>query len=177
MKTAEASSLLSERMAECIVNKTVFLNETTIEVHKEHSKKVLSFLKLIAGYEVLMDLTGIDYLQPEKQTQVIYWLHNPRNFERIRIAVFARRNDMLPSVTDLWEGADWYERELFDFFGIYFLGHPDLKRLLMPEDWIGNPLLKDYTLTEEPVEFKHGVKPKIPSEIIGYEERRNQKYE
>jgi len=68
----------------------------------------------------------------------------------------------------LWEGADWYERELYDLFGLYFDGHPDLKRILMPDDWKGHPLRRDYALTEEPVEFKHGVKPKVPSEVIPY---------
>jgi NADH-quinone oxidoreductase subunit C len=161
MTFAEALQELKEQ----IVFETVFLGETTIEVKKEHLKGVLEFLKQ-AGFEVLMDLTGVDYLEPAKRTKVVYWLHNPSNLERVRVILFADRDEAIPSVTSLWRGADWYERELFDFFGVRFEGHPDLKRILMPDDWVGHPLRRDYPLTEEPVEFKHGVKPKIPSEII-----------
>lgn len=128
-------------------------------------KTILSSLKG-EGFEVLMDLTGVDYLEPFKQTKVIYFLHNPSNLERVQIACYALRGATLPSVIELWEGANWYERELWDLFGIKFEGHPELTRILLPDDWVGHPLLRDHPLVEEPVEFKHGVKPKIPSEII-----------
>jgi NADH-quinone oxidoreductase subunit C len=150
-----------------------FLGEITLELNKENVKEALSLLKHASGFEVLMDLTGVDYLHPIKQTKVVYWLHNPTNYQRIRIVVLIGRDGSLPSVIDLWEGADWYERELFDFFGIRFEGHPDLKRILMPDDWKGHPLRKDYPLTEEPVQFKHGIKPKVPSEIITYVGNKN----
>lgn len=145
-----------------------FCGEFTLEVRKEQLKEVLLYLKeqTKPGYEVLMDLTGVDYIHPEKRTKVVYWLHNPTNYERIRIIVFAHRDESIPSVTDLWKGADWYERELFDLFGVKFDGHPDLKRILMPDDWKGHPLRRDYALTEEKVQFKHDVLPKIPSKII-----------
>lgn len=168
MNTAEAVTILKERHEEWVVNASLFLEEWTIEIHKENLKNVLSFLKQMPepGYEVLMDLTGVDYLDPVKRTKVIYWLHNPTNYQRVRIIVFAERNEALPSVTELWRGADWYERELYDLFGVRFEGHPDLKRILMPDDWVGHPLRRDYALTEEPVQFKHDVVPKVPSEII-----------
>ncbi len=168
MKTAEAIQKLKSTYSDVILSEVELYGQTTLEVAKEKLKDVLKFFKQTPepGYVVLMDLTGVDYLEPEKRTKVIYWLHNPLTYERVRIITYARRNDSLPSVTDLWEGADWYERELFDLWGVVFDGHPDLKRILMPDDWVGHPLRKDYALTEEPVEFKHGVKPKVPSEII-----------
>jgi NADH-quinone oxidoreductase subunit C len=167
MKAIEVIEELKKQLLDVVVESIHFLGETTLEIRKENLKKVLSFLKN-AGYEVLMDLTGIDYLVPIKRTKVVYWLHNPTHYERIRIVTYATREEVIPSVTDLWEGANWYERELYDLLGIHFEGHPDLKRILMPDDWQGHPLRRDYSLTEEPVEFKHDVKPKVPSEIIPY---------
>lgn len=136
-----------------------------VEVKIEHLKSLLQFLKT-GSYRVLIDLTAVDYIFAEKRTKIIYMLHNPENYERICVNLFVTRGQNAPSVTSIFKGADWYERELFDMFGIHFEDHPDLRRLLMPDDWIGHPMLKDYALTEESVEFKHGVKPKVPSEII-----------
>lgn len=166
MKTAEAVQQLKTTFGESIAMEINFHGETTLEVSKEDLKRVLAFFKQAGGYAVLMDLTGVDYITPVVQTKVVYWLHNPDNYQRVRVTLFARRDEPIPSVTDLWAGADWYERELYDLFGVKFEGHPDLKRILMPDDWKGHPLRKDYALTEESVEFKHGVKPKVPSEII-----------
>lgn len=168
MSSTEAVQKLKAAFPNVVLNEVLFLGEITIEIEKENLKKILTYLKTIPGpgYEVLMDLTGVDYLEPMPRTKVVYWLHNPSNFQRLRIVLFATRDEKIPSVTDLWEGADWYERELFDLYGVRFEGHPDLKRILMPDDWKGHPLRKDYALTEEPVEFKHNVKPKIPSEVI-----------
>lgn len=168
MKTAEAVQQLKNKFKDVVLNEVDFLGEITLEIGKEQLVEVLRFFKQTPepGYEVLMDLTGVDYLGPVERTKVVYWLHNPTNFERMRVIVYAKRGEALPSITSLWEGADWYERELFDLFGVNFDGHPNLTRILMPDDWQGHPLRRDYPLTEEPVQFKHGVKPKLPSEII-----------
>ncbi len=131
-----------------IENKALF---DTLKKHKE------------SGYRVLMDLTAVDYVT---HTKILYLLHNPDTFERMFITTTVQRGESIPSVTTLWEGANWYERELWDMFGIHITDHPDLTRILMPDDWRGHPLQKDYALTEEPVEFKHNVHPKVPSEII-----------
>lgn len=142
--------------------------QLSIQVNREKIKEILHLLKETEelGYRVLIDLTGVDYLAPHKHTKVVYWIQNPKTLKRIRIYTLVKREETLPSITSLWAGADWYERELFDLFGVQFTDHPDLKRILMPDDWKGHPLRKDYPLTEESVQFKYGVKPKIPSEII-----------
>ncbi|KAF3362739.1 NADH-quinone oxidoreductase subunit C [Chlamydiales bacterium STE3] len=176
MKTLEAVQKIKEKWGIAILEEKHFLDEVTLRIQKESVKAVLAFLKQECRFEILMDLTGVDYLEPVKQTKVVYWLHNPSNFQRMRIVAFVERESSIASVVDLWEGADWYERELYDLFGIKFEEHPDLQRILMPDDWEGHPLRKDYALTEEPVEFKHGVKPKVPSEIITYVGKRDQKY-
>jgi NADH-quinone oxidoreductase subunit C len=144
---------------------TLLLENGSFEVKKENLLEVLGSLKQ-SGLVMLIDLMAVDYLTPTPHCRVHYLLHNPETLERVRIITEVCRDEKLPSVTALWNGANWYERELFDLFGIQVENHPDLKRILMPDDWEGHPLRRDYPLTEEPVEFKHGVSPKIPSEII-----------
>lgn len=148
-----------------VIDEKNFMGETTFEIRPSLAKNALSFLKG-RGFLTLMDLTGVDTLEPFPRTKIVWWLHNPKTYERLRVVAWVKRDDKIESVVDLWSGASWYERELYDLFGILFEGHPELKRILMPDDWEGHPLRKDYPLTEQAVEFKHGVKPKIPSEII-----------
>lgn len=165
MRTEEIVQKIQIEHPDSVLNRYTSYGQTTVEVNKVRLIACLQLLKE-NGFDVLMDLTAADYLHPEIHTKVFYFLHNTQNFDRLRIFVSIAREESLPSVTGIWAGASWYERELFDLFGVHFNGHSDLKRLLMPDDWLGHPLRKDYALTEEPVQFKHGVKPKIPSEII-----------
>lgn len=170
MNKNQAVEKLKTQFTFAFAKQVDFRGETTVEIKKDAIHEVLAFLKnpREAGFEALIDLTAADYLEPKKATRVVYWLQNPTSMERLRIAVWVEREERLSSVVDLWEGADWYERELYDLFGIHFDGHPNLCRILMPDDWHGHPLRKDHALTEEPVEFKHGIKPKVPSHIINY---------
>lgn len=178
MNREAAVESLKSSFPESIVEIISFLDEVSVEVRNDSIFEVLAFLKSEPGmgYQVLIDLTGVDYLTPTEHTKVVYWLQNPINYSRIRIVTLVPRDGELPTITDLWTGANWYERELFDLFGIKFTGHPELTRILMPDDWKGHPLRKDYALTEQPVEFKHGVTPKIPSEIIQLNSRQKLGY-
>ena len=153
---------------DAILNETIFCGETTLEVESKLIREILAFIKegKERGYEVLMDLTAVDYLLPEPATHIVYLLHNPTTYARLRVFVRVKREGSTPSVCELWEGANWYEREIYDLFGIKFTGHPDLRRILLPDEWKGHPLQRDHALTEVPVEFKHNAKPKIPSKVI-----------
>lgn len=168
MDALTTSQMMKAKFGDAIIQELDCCNEITLKVTPSSLKDILSCLKEAPepGFEVLIDLTAVDYLQPKMRTQVLYFLYNPFIHESLTIAVDAPRFSTLPSITDLWAGANWYEREIYDFFGLHFAGHPHLTRILMPDDWQGHPLLKDYALTEEVVQFKHGVLPKVPSNII-----------
>ena len=111
---------------------------------------VLAHLKSTSGFDFLVDITAVDYLEyPDAMDRfgVIYCLLNTETGERLIIKTYVNEPDLtLKSVYDLWRGADWLEREVFDMFGIIFEGHPDLRRILMPEEFNAFPLRKDYPL-------------------------------
>lgn len=166
---------LKQQFPTGIVGEVSVAGQSTIEVQKERLIEVLRYLKegVHPGFEVLMDLTGVDQLSPLAGVRVYYFIHNPSTLERVRLMTFVPREERLSSATVLFEGADWYERELYDLFGVLIDGHPDMKRILMPDDWVGHPLRRDYPLTEESVAFKHDRVPKVPSAIISDAENYN----
>ncbi|MGL6097577.1 MAG: NADH-quinone oxidoreductase subunit C [Fimbriiglobus sp.] len=111
---------------------------------------LLKTLKDECGFDFLVDVGGIDYLNYPDATDrfcVVYALANTTTAERVYVKAFANDPDPeLPSVVPLWKGADWMEREVYDLFGVSFVGHPDLRRLLIPGEFVGHPLRKDYPL-------------------------------
>ncbi|MEM7141537.1 MAG: NADH-quinone oxidoreductase subunit C [Actinomycetota bacterium] len=118
------------------------------------------------GFDQLIDLTAVDYLtfaaprnlpvgHEAQRFEVVTQLINHESGERIRIRVQVPADEpAAPSMFDLWPGSEALEREVFDMFGIEFAEHPDMSRILMPEDWIGHPLRKDYAVGSIPVQFK-----------------------
>jgi len=99
-----------------------------------------------AAFDLCSDVTATDWpLRPER-FDVIYCLYSTRHRHRIRVKVKARENEPVPSVTGIWPAANWLEREVYDMFGVNITGHPDRRRILMPEDWQGFPQRKDYPL-------------------------------
>jgi NADH-quinone oxidoreductase subunit C len=111
---------------------------------------VLEFLKQHAGFDMLCDLTAVDYLHYPDATDrfgVVYLLTNTATGERLTVKTHLNEPDLtMKSVYGLWKGADWMEREVYDMYGIRFEGHPDLRRILMPEEFTAHPLRKDYPL-------------------------------
>ena len=131
----------------------------TVIAGRETFKAYLFELKA-AGFKLLTSVMGVDYLeytafQPERFA-VVYQLVHPRIAERVMVKVFVPDGVKLPSVTDLFKAADFHEREVFDLFGIEFEGHPDLRKILTPEDLDGHPLRKDFPLGETPTLFREG---------------------
>jgi NADH-quinone oxidoreductase subunit C len=100
-------------------------------------------------FEILMDLCGVDYLPRRPRFEVVYHLCSYRKRHRLRVKVQVdEREPVVPTVSHLWPGANWFEREAYDMFGIRFEEHPDLRRLLMYEPFEGHPLRKDYPVTK-----------------------------
>ena len=112
-----------------------------------------------AGFTTFSDLCGVDYLRRDPRFEVVLNLVSHSLVRRLRIRVGVPGSDpVVASVTDLFPGANFYERETFDLFGIVFEGHPDLTRILLPDDWEGHPLRKDYSVGSVPVRFKESPK-------------------
>jgi NADH-quinone oxidoreductase subunit C len=93
-------------------------------------------------------VTAVDRYPAEPRFELVYHLHSLERKERVRLKCqVSGEAPAIDSVTSVWRGANWYEREVFDLFGIQFVGHPDLRRIMMPDDWEGHPLRKDYPIT------------------------------
>jgi NADH-quinone oxidoreductase subunit C len=124
------------------------LGELTLEIAPAKIASVCGFLKYDQKFIRLSSVTVVDRYPAEPRFEVVYHLHSIEQNERLRLKCRVFGTDpVIESVTSVWRSANWYEREVFDLFGIQFLNHPDLRRILMPEDWEGHPLRKDYPIT------------------------------
>jgi NADH-quinone oxidoreductase subunit C len=123
-------------------------DELTLEIAPMKIASVCGFLKYDQKFIRLSTVTAVDRYPAEPRFEVVYHLHSIERNQRVRLkARLAGAEPAIESVTSVWRGANWYEREVFDLFGIQFTGHPDLRRIMMPDDWEGHPLRKDYPIT------------------------------
>lgn len=123
----------------------IALGELTLEVQPDRIAHVCRFLRDECQFERVSTITAVDRYPAEPRFEVVYHLHSLARNERVRVKTrVPSSNPALDSVTSVWPGANWYERETFDLFGIQFRNHPNLERILMPEGWEGHPLRKDY---------------------------------
>jgi len=140
----ELNKEVQERFSEFYVDFSSPFGEDTLIIKKEGILPVLSFLKNY-GFELLLDITAVDYLGKKPRFEVVYHLLSFKEKRRIRVkADVDEDKPEVITVTSLWKNADWLEREVWDMYGIIFEGHPNLKRILMYEEFKGHPLRKDY---------------------------------
>ena len=128
---------------------SVWKDELSIYVPPSGIIAVMSFLKYhtAAEYTMVADITAVDYPTKDQRFEVVYNLLSVRHNSRIRVKTYADEATPVPSVTGLYDGANWYEREVYDLFGVFFVGHPDLRRIMTDYGFDGHPLRKDFPLT------------------------------
>lgn len=138
---------LKEWNASAVAQVIEFRGETTVIVPRQHLLATAEFLASEPSlrFSFLSDVSAVDRFPIEPRFEVNYHLLSIENRLRLRLKVKVSSGDpVVPSVTGVWPTANWHERESFDLFGIQFEGHPDLRRIMMPDDWEGYPLRKDY---------------------------------
>ena len=142
---------IQKRFPGAISEAVIFRNMPSLNVAKEHLVAVCQFLKGAEGgaYTLLTDETAADYPKREKRFDIVYHLYSFERNNRLRLRVQVGAAEKVPSVTGVWPTANWLEREIYDMFGVVYEGHPDLKRILMPDEWVGHPLRKDYDILKQ----------------------------
>jgi len=145
-----ADDILRERLGPDGYTASDFNDNHRLVVPAAKLYAALEALKQRGGFDFLSDITAVDYLHYPEATDrfgVVYVLVNTATGERVVVKTHVNEPELtLPSAFPLWKGADWMEREVYDMYGITFEGHPDLRRILMPEGFVGFPLRKDYPL-------------------------------
>ncbi|MCT8161173.1 NADH-quinone oxidoreductase subunit C [Pseudoruegeria sp. SHC-113] len=146
---AELGLHIELKRPDCVLSHAVAHGELTVEVALSSLVSFVEFLKAdrTCKFSSLVDITAVDYPSREKRFDVVYHFLSMYTNQRIRVRVQVREQDMVPSITDVHPSANWFEREVFDMFGILFSGHPDLRRILTDYGFRGYPLRKDFPTT------------------------------
>ncbi len=148
MTAQEIQARINEQFPEAILEFNDSVLQPYMQIKPEHFYGVCQYLRDNddMDFDFLMNLAGVDY---GDNLGTVYHLYSMKQKHSIVLKVTVEReHPEIPSLADLWRTADWHEREVFDLYGIVFSNHPDLRRLLLPEDWVGYPLRKDYVQPE-----------------------------
>jgi len=134
-----------------ILEAVTFRNLPTITVAKEFLLALCHFLRGEHGgaYTLLTDETAVDYPKREKRFDIVYHLYSFQRNDRLRLKIMVAEGEPVPSAVEIWPGANWLEREVYDMFGVVYEGHPEMKRILLPDGWVGHPLRKDYDILRQ----------------------------
>ncbi|HEY4716884.1 MAG TPA: NADH-quinone oxidoreductase subunit C [bacterium] len=147
---------LKEKFSNIVLDSHSFRGDETVVIKLDALLEVCKYLRDDMGFEFLMDVTAVDYPGREKRFEVVYHFYSFINNYRLRVKVrVPESNPAVDSLMPLWSGANWFEREVYDMFGIRFSGHPDLRRILMYDEFVGYPLRKDYPLRKRQPRIPH----------------------
>jgi NADH-quinone oxidoreductase subunit C len=146
---SELGSLIASKQEDSVLSSQVSNNELVIEAIPSKIVNLIDFLRINPNlqFSTLIDVTAVDYPEREKRFDVVYHLLSMYQNLRIRVKVSINDNDLVPTISVIHKAADWYEREVFDMYGIKFAEHPDLRRLLTDYGFQGHPLRKDFPTT------------------------------
>lgn len=155
---------LRERFPGAVLEVAEFRGEITVLVPKEGIVEIARFLRDDPGsaFDMLTVVTGVHFLGRDYDFEVLYHLYSVQKNHRLRLKVRLRENDTVDSVTPVWPGANWPEREAYDLVGVRFHGHPDLRRIIMPEDYPYHPLRRDFDVEGGPSEIRPGGRVASP---------------
>jgi len=146
---SELTARLGGRFGSGILEFVSYLDQKFLIAEPDAVPGILQHLRDSEAFDMLVDLTAVHYpKRAEEPFDVVYILYNFTLNDRIRVKARIKPGQKPQSVADLHPTANWMEREIFDMFGIEFAGHPDLRRILLPEEWQGHPLLKDYPILQ-----------------------------
>ncbi|MCY4306511.1 MAG: NADH-quinone oxidoreductase subunit C [Aestuariivita sp.] len=145
----ELGSYINIKRPECVLAWEVKDDELTVDVAMASLYGLVDFLKVdqVCQFSTLIDITGVDYPERPKRFDLLYLFLSMYQNQRIRIRIAVREEDIVQSITEVHPSANWFEREVFDMFGILFSGHPDLRRILTDYGFRGHPLRKDFPTT------------------------------
>jgi len=155
---AQIVARLEAKFPAAIEETREFRGEFTVRVKPDALVEVCAFLRddPDCAFDYLSDVSGVDYWPEEPRFGVNYHLTSTQFRQQLRVKVRVAGTDArVPTVTSVWPGANWFERETYDLFGVTFVGHPDLRRILLPQDYQGHPLRRDQSLVQEEVQFTH----------------------
>ena len=140
---------LKDRFGDLITECATYLGQNFLVAKPDAVIPILEFLKLEADFDYLVDITAVDYPNRADRFDLVYILYSFARNERVRVKTMAADGAQPQTAVNVHTGANWLEREVFDMFGIQFAGHPDMRRILLPEEWEGFPLRKEMSIIQQ----------------------------